>query len=493
MERVYAAIDLKSFFASVECVKRGLDPLNVNLVVADPTRTEKTICLAISPALKTYGLPGRARLFEVLSKVQLINAERASRVPYRRLSGSSCFADELQNNPDLALNFVIAPPHMKDYIKTSAKIYKIYLDYVAPEDIFAYSIDEVFLDLTSYLKLYQMSPEQLVTKLVSAVYQRTGITATAGIGSNLYLAKVALDILAKHAAPNAAGVRIAELNESSYRQKLWTHQPLTDFWRIGPGYNRQLRKHCIYTMGDIARCSLDNPSLLYKLFGVNAELLIDHAWGFENATIASIKSYQPSSTSLSSGQVLQSPYDFTKARNIVREMSDSLTLNMSAKGYVTNQLVLHVSYDPSSLEQYPQYSGPLSQDRYGRKKPKSAHGTLRLPHATDSVAQTQAGFLKLYDQLVRPNLLVRKITLCVGELSPSNLSTSEPTIQQAQLFPTSSSQGPSAKTSLTDAKLQTAILDIQKRYGKNAILKGFSFEEGATAIARNHQIGGHKE
>lgn len=494
MKRVYAAIDLKSFFASVECARRNLDPFNTHLVVADPSRTEKTICLAISPALKAYGLPGRARLFEVLQKVQMINADRASRVPYGRLSGSSCFADELAQNPDLALNFVIAPPHMKDYVETSTTIYRTYLRFIAPEDIFVYSIDEVFLDLTSYLKMYQMTPDQLVTKLVSEVFRLTGITATAGIGTNLYLAKVALDILAKHAQPNAAGVRIAELDEISFRKQLWTHHPLTDFWRIGSGYDRKLREHCMFTMGDVARCSLENEDLLYKLFGINAELLIDHAWGYENATIASVKNYHPSATSLSSGQVLQYPYDFTKARIIIQEMSDTLTLNMLEKGFLTDQLVLHVSYDVSSLERYPNYRGPRSHDRYGREKPKSAHGTFRLPEPTASTRQTRNGFLQLYDQLVDPRLLVRKITLTVGELVPKDFVHLQPAYQQTQLFaeqPTTNEL--TQKANRNNDKLQSAILDIQRRYGKNAILKGLNFEDGATAIARNYQIGGHRE
>ena len=494
MERIYAAIDLKSFFASVECVRRGLDPLSTHLVVADPTRTEKTICLAISPALKAYGLPGRARLFEVLQKVQEINAERASHVPYHRLSGSSCFADELAQNPDLALNFVIAPPHMKDYVETSANIYRTYLRFVAPEDIFVYSIDEVFLDLTSYLKMYQMTPSQLVTKLVSEVFRLTGITATAGIGTNLYLAKVALDILAKHAQPNSAGVRIAELNELSFRKQLWTHHPLTDFWRIGPGYDRKLREHCMFTMGDVARCSLENMELLYKLFGVNAELLIDHAWGYESATIASVKHYRPSATSLSSGQVLQCPYSFDKARIIVQEMSDALTLSMLEKGFLTDQLILHISYDVSSLEQCPDYHGPRSHDRYGREKPKSAHGTFRLSEPTASTRQTRDGFLQLYDELVDPRLSIRKITLAVGELVPKDSTRPQPAYQQTQLFVEPSTLNELAqKANDNNDKLQSAILNIQKRYGKNAILKGLNFEDGATAINRNHQIGGHKE
>lgn len=494
MERVYAAIDLKSFFASVECVKRGLDPLNTHLVVADASRTEKTICLAISPSLKAYGLPGRARLFEVIQKVQMINSERASRVPYHYLSGNSCFADELQNNPDLALNFIVASPHMKNYVDISADIYRTYLRSVAPEDIFVYSIDEVFIDLTSYLKMYKMAPDQLVTKLVTDIYLQTGITATAGIGTNLYLAKVALDILAKHTKPNSAGVRIAQLNEMSYRTKLWAHYPLTDFWRIGPGYDRKLREHCMFTMGDIARCSLNNEELLYKLFGVNAELLIDHAWGVETATIASVKNYRPSATSLSSGQVLHCPYDFAKARIIVQEMSDALTLNMSEKGFTTDQLVLHVSYDTYSLEHYPKYNGPRSHDRYGREKPKSAHGTFRLPEATSSARQIQKGFLELYDELIDTHLLIRKITLTVGELSLKSFSRTQPAYQQTQLFAEPKTTKPlEQKIIQTDSKLQSAILDIQKRYGRNAILKGLNFEDGATAIARNHQIGGHKE
>lgn len=495
MGKVYAAIDLKAFYASVECVERSLDPLTTHLVVADQSRTEKTICLAISPALKAYGLPGRARLFEVIEKVRSINFSRQQKAPHHRLTNKSTDAQILVQHPELALDFIIATPRMQHYIETSAKIYRTYLEFVAPEDIYAYSIDEIFCDLTPYLKMYQMTATELVTKMVNTVYQNTGITATAGIGSNLYLAKIAMDILAKHTPPGPTGVRLAELNEQTYRQQLWTHTPITDFWRIGPGYAKRLKQHFMYTMGDVARCSLTNPELLYQTFGVNAELLIDHAWGIEPTTIADVKKYHPSAKSLSSGQVLQCPYNFTKARTIVKEMSDSLVLDMTAQNYLTNQLILHVSYDTENL-QNPQlrqaYAGPTKFNRHGKLVPKSAHGTHRLASHTNSSQLIRTGFLELFDRYVNPHFTVRRLNLCVGNLlSPNQIKL--PKFQQLDLFEYYRQIEQQAKISQTDQKTQAALLKIRRKYGKNAILRGSNFEQGATAISRNHQIGGHRE
>lgn len=495
MRKVYAAIDLKSFYASVECVDRNLDPLDTNLVVADESRTDKTICLAISPSLKAYGLPGRARLFEVNQKIRKINYQRQRHAPQQKFNGKSTSARELAIHPELALDYIIAPPRMAHYLNTSAKIYQTYLEFIAPEDIYAYSIDEIFCDLSSYLKLYQMSATELVTKIISTIHQKTHITATAGIGTNMYLAKVAMDILAKHTKPNANGVRIAELDEISYREKLWTHQPITDFWRVGPGYTKRLSQNFMYTMGDVARCSLTNIELLYQLFGVNAELLIDHAWGYEPTTIADVKQYRPSAKSLSSGQVLSSPYTFAKARTIVKEMSDSLVLDMANKNFVTNQLVLHIGYDVENL-QNPQlrqaYRGPVKYNRHHQLIPKSAHGTHRLAFSTASSQLIREGFLKLFDKYVNPTFTIRRLNLCVGNLQSSDTVSSPPHLQQLDLFNYYRQIEAEARTSQTDQKIQAALLEIRKRYGKNAILKGSNFEPGATTIMRNQQIGGHR-
>lgn len=496
MGKVYAAIDLKSFYASVECAERNLDPLDTNLVVADESRTDKTICLAISPSLKAYGLPGRARLFEVIQKVREINYQRQQRAPQQKLTGKSASAKELAKHPELALDYIIAPPRMGHYLATSAEIYRTYLEFIAPEDIYAYSIDEIFCDLSSYLKMYQMSAAKLVTKIISTVHQKTHITATAGIGTNMYLAKVAMDILAKHAKPNSAGVRMAELDEISYREKLWTHQPITDFWRVGPGYTKRLSQNFMYTMGDVARCSLTNIELLYKLFGVNAELLIDHAWGYEPTTIADVKQYHPSTKSLSSGQVLQSPYTFAKARTIVKEMSDSLVLDMTSKNFVTNQLVLHIGYDVENL-QNPKlrqaYHGPVKYNQHHQLVPKSAHGTQRLAFLTASNQLIREGFLELFDKYVNPIFTIRRLNLCVGNLQNANAtSSSSPRLQQLDLFNYYRQIEAQVRTSQTDQKIQAALLEIRKRYGKNAILKGSNFEQGATTIMRNQQIGGHR-
>ncbi len=459
MGKYYAAIDLKSFYASVECCERGLDPLTTNLVVADASRTDKTICLAISPSLKSkYHLPGRARLFEVKQRVKE--------------------------------DFIIARPRMSHYMNYSQKIYQIYLQHIAPEDIFAYSIDEVFCDLTSYLKMSGLSAEAYVAKILTHVYNDTGITATAGIGTNLFLAKVAMDIVAKHATPNAAGVRIASLDEISFRTQLWAHQPITDFWRIGPGYAKQLAKHQMYTLGDVARCSLINEDLLYQLFGVNAELLIDHAWGYEPTTIAAIKHYQPRTKSICSGQVLSTPYNFTKARLIVKEMADELAFNLIDKQLETNQLTLHVSYDRSSLNLAKNQltAKDLKLDRYGRQVPKSAHGSFALGDYTASSKILMDAFLRVYDQYVNPEFTIRRLNLSVNNLV-SVLDTSHSRYEQLSLF----LNHPKKRGKLLrENRLQKAILAIRKRYGKNSILRGLNFEEGATAMKRNHQIGGHQ-
>lgn len=416
MNKIYASIDLKSFYASVECKERGLDPINTNLVVADKARTEKTICLAISPSLKSYGLPGRARLFEVVQKVKDINFQRRMRAPNHKFSGKSYNNTELKKNSSLELDYVIAAPRMRYYMKYSTTIYNIYLKYIAPEDIYSYSIDEVFCDLTKYLKTYKLTAKELVTKMIQDVYKTTGITATAGIGTNLFLCKVAMDIEAKHIQPNEYGVRIAQLDEASFRKKLWNHKPITDFWRVGKGYARRLEKHNIYTMGDIARCSINNEELLYKLFGINAELLIDHSWGWENVTIESIKAYKPEIRSLSSGQVLHCPYNCEKAKLIVKEMVELLVLEMVEKQFITDQLVLDVIYDVENLTN-PNYSkiynGEITTDGYGRKAPKPAHGTFRLENKTSSTRLICDGFIKLYDSIVNKKLLIRKINICV--------------------------------------------------------------------------------
>ena len=415
MNKIYAAIDLKSFYASVECREKGLDPLTTNLVVADETRTEKTICLAVSPSLKSYGIPGRARLFEVVQKVKEINLQRKMKIPNHTFTGKSFNNIELQNNKTLELDYIAAPPRMAYYMKYSAAIYNIYLKYIAPEDIFSYSIDEVFCDITKYLKSYNMTAKELVTKMIMDVYKTTGIT---GIGTNLFLCKVAMDIGAKHITPDKYGVRIAILDEMSFRKKLWNHTPITDFWRIGRGYAKRLAKYNMYTMGDVAKCSIENEELLYKLFGVNAELLIDHSWGWECATIDSIKSYKPETKSLSSGQVLHCPYNFEKTRLILKEMVELLVLEMVEKQYITDMLVLDVIYDVENLKNknYSKfYNGEVKKDRYGRDIPKEAHGTFRLENKTSSTKSIMNGFLKLYDDIVNNKLLIRKVYICVRQ------------------------------------------------------------------------------
>lgn len=486
--KTYIAIDLKSFYASVECMARSLDPMTTNLVVADASRTEKTICLAVSPSLKAYGVPGRARLFEVVQKVSEVNTRRRWCAPNHTFSGKSCDDTKLKKDPALELDYIIASPRMAHYMAVSTQIYNIYLRYVAPEDIHVYSIDEVFIDATAYLQTYQLTAREFTMKLIREVLQATGITATAGIGSNLYLCKIAMDIEAKHIPADENGVRIAELDEISYRQKLWNHRPLTDFWRVGKGYVKKLESHGIFTMGDIAQLSLHNEDLLYDLFGIHAELLIDHAWGWEPCTIADIKAYKPQSSSVGSGQVLHRPYSFDKAKLIVREMTELLVLDLVDHHLVTDQMVLTIGYDVENVSAAT-YHGEITIDRYGRKIPKHAQGSSNLTQHTSSTKEIVDAVLTLYDRIVDKNLMIRRINLVANHV----LEESQIPVQSEQLD-LFSDQGyeKSHRTLEREKKKQQAMLAIQKKYGKNAILKGFNLEEGATAMDRNRQIGGHK-
>ena len=495
-DKAYIAIDLKSFYASVECVDRGLDPLNANLVVADPTRTEKTICLAVSPSLKSYGIPGRARLFEVVQKVHEINAQRRHKAPKHSFTHESHFHSELIKDPSAELAFITAPPRMAHYMDVSTQIYNVYLKYIAPEDIHVYSIDEVFIDATNYLKTYNMTAHELAMKMIFDVLNTTGITATAGIGTNLYLCKIAMDIYAKHCEPDKNGVRIAELNEMSYRRILWNHRPLTDFWRIGKGISKKLEAHGIYTMGDVARCSLGsendyyNEDLLYKLFGVNAELLIDHAWGWEPTEISDIKSYRPESSSLSSGQVLQEPYEFSKARLVLKEMADLLSLELVAKRIVTDQIVLTVGYDIESITS--SYSGAVETDRYGRKIPKTAHSSENIGRYTASTKLICEAAMKLFDRIADKNLLIRRMYIVANHIISENEAEKEREYVQLDLFTDTKKLEAEENELKKEKDMQQAILKIKNKYGKNSIIKGMNLKEGATALERNRQIGGHK-
>ena len=503
MEKQYIAIDLKSFFASVECVERQLDPLRTNLVVADATRTEKTICLAVSPSLKQYGIPGRARLFEVVQRVKEVNKMRQQRAGHP-LTEESCFDEELKSDPDKKVSYLVAPPRMSYYMKYSTKIYNIYLRYVAPEDIHVYSIDEVFMDVTHYLKSYGLTARELAMKMIRDVLQSTGITATAGIGTNLYLCKIAMDIVAKHIEPDENGVRIAQLDEMSYRRLLWDHQPLTDFWRVGKGYEKKLKENGLFTMGDIARCSLGGPEdfynedLLYQLFGINAELLIDHAWGWEPCTIADIKSYKPSSSSVGSGQVLPCAYSFEKARLVIREMADLLALDLVDKRLVTDQLTLTVGYDIENLTdpgRKKDYHGEVKTDRYGRKIPKHAHGTANLGLYTTSTQKIIAAVMELFDRIIDPTLFVRRVTLTANHVIAESKVQKEQEFEQLDLFSMlqEKEQNEKEKEQLEkERKMQEAIIELKHKFGKNAILKGMNLQEGGTTIERNGQIGGHK-
>lgn len=492
-ERTYIAIDLKSFYASVECRERGLDPLDTNLVVADESRTDKTICLAVSPSMKAYGLPGRCRLFEVREKVNDVNAARRRTAPGHRLCGSSSSSFELMKNPSLALSPIIAKPRMSHYIQCSSAIYSIYLRYIAPEDMHVYSIDEVFIDASEYLRLYHLSAEDFAMKLILDVLNSTGITATAGIGSNMYLAKIAMDIMAKHIQADKNGVRIARLDEMSYSQKLWTHRPLTDFWRVGPGYAKKLEDHRLYTMGDIARCSERNEELLYRLFGVNAELLIDHAWGWEPCTMKDIKEYRPQSNSLGSGQVLQSPYPAEKARLVSREMADSLSLDLVEKNLVATSITLTVGYDAENINEF--YSGLTKTDHYGRTVPKGTHGSFTFDIPTSSTMEITAAVMEIFDRIVDSSLLVRRIYVTADKVIDADFAE-RPRAFQPDLFdnPDEQKKEREMKEAMTEKerKLQNATISIKRRFGKNALLRGMSFEEGATARERNQQIGGHK-
>lgn len=504
-DKTYIAIDLKSFYASVECVERGLDPMTTNLVVADESRTEKTICLAVSPSLKAYGISGRARLFEVVQRVKAVNAERQKKAPDHSFTGSSYHDMELKSSPELALDYIVAPPRMAHYVEWSTRIYEVYLKYAAPEDIHVYSIDEVFIDATNYLKTQGLTGRQFAMQIILDILQTTGITATAGIGTNLYLAKVAMDIGAKHIPADKNGVRIAELDEMSYRRTLWSHRPLTDFWRVGRGYAKKLEAQGIFTMGDIARCSIGkatdyyNEDLLYQMFGVNAELLIDHAWGWEPCTIAEIKAYKPSTNSIGSGQVLHCPYTADKAKLVVREMTDLLVLDLVDKGLVTDQLVLTVGYDRENLTdpaRKSSYKGKVVTDHYGRKVPKHAHGTVNLGKYTSSTSVILQAVSDLYDQIVPPNLLVRRLNISANHVIDEMTAPKQEPVEQLDLFTDYEEQerkrAEEAAAREREKRMQKAMLTIKKKYGKNAILKGMNLEEGATAKERNNQIGGHK-
>ena len=494
-QKIYVSIDLKSFYASVECRERGLDPLTTNLVVADSSRTEKTICLAVSPALKKYGIPGRARLFEVVQKVKEINADRKRRAPGHIFTGKSINELELNKNLSLQLDYIVAPPRMAHYMQYSTQIYNVYLKYFAPEDIYVYSIDEVFCDVTHYLKTYNMTARKLVTKVIQDVYETTGITATAGIGTNMYLCKIAMDIVAKHVKPDKNGVRIAGLDEMSYRKLLWNHRPITDFWRVGKGYANKLEQHRIYTMGDVAKTSIYNEELLYKLFGVNAELLIDHSWGWECVTIDSIKAYKPTTNSICSGQVLHCPYNYENTRLIVKEMTELLSLDLVKKNLVTNQIVLEIGYDIDNLtdpEIKGKYNGEVTTDRYGRKVPKHAHGTINIDHKTSSTKIIMEATLNLYERIINKDLLVRRLNITANNVT-NIADEKEKSYEQIDLFTNYEEVNKNRKKEADELRIQKAMIDIKQKYGKNAIVKGMNLQKEGTTIERNGQIGGHRE
>ena len=504
-EKTYLCIDLKSFYASVECVERGLDPMSTNLVVADASRTQKTICLAVSPALKAYGIPGRPRLFEVDREVKRVNAQRKSRAPGRALTGSSYFTKDLLLHPEYAVDYIVAPPRMAFYLEYSTRIYQVYLKYIAPEDIHVYSIDEVFIDLTHYLPARNMNAHDFARMMIQDVMKSTGITATAGIGTNMYLAKIAMDIVAKHISPDDDGVRVAYLDEYEYRRLLWNHRPLTDFWRVGKGYAKKLEDNGLFTMGDVARCSIGretdyyNEELLYRLFGVGAELLIDHAWGWEPCTIGDVKHYSPASNSIGSGQVLQNPYTAEQTRLVVREMTDLLTLDLVDQRLVTDQMVLTVGYDIENLtdpKRAGSYHGEVSTDAYGRHIPKHAHGTQNLEQYTSSTKQITDAVMALFDRIINPDLLVRRVNLVANHVIPEDQIPAEAEELQMDLF-TDYAEQEEQEQAAEDAlekerRMQETMLAIKKKFGKNAILKGMNLQDGATAKQRNSRIGGHK-
>lgn len=499
-QRTYVATDLKSFYASVECQERGLDPLDTNLVVADESRTDKTICLAVSPSLKSYGIPGRPRLFEVVQQIKEANMGRRYNAPGHRLIGQSCFLSELNASPELAIDYIIAPPRMAYYMQYSKRIYDIYLKYIAPEDIIVYSIDEVFMDVTEYLKTYQLSARELAMKIILDVLNTTGITATAGIGTNLFLCKVAMDIEAKHIPADKNGVRIAELDEMGFRRKLWSHQPLTDFWRVGRGYAKKLEAYGMFTMGDVARCSVNNEDLLYKMFGKNAELLIDHAWGWEPCSISAVKAYRPENNSLGSGQVLHQPYTAEKARLVLREMADLLSLDLVSKRLVTDQLVITIGYDRENLataDQKKQYHGEITKDHYGREIPRHSHGTQNLDRYTSSTKLIVNAATELFERITDKKLLVRRLNIVACHvIAEKDAPKREAGFEQLNLFTDYAAEQEKREREdaalVRERKRQEAVLAIKKKFGKNAILKGMNLEEGATAKDRNSQIGGHK-
>ncbi len=504
-QKTYLCIDLKSFYASVECIERGLDPLTTNLVVADASRTEKTICLAVSPALKKLGIPGRARLFETVQQVKRANTERLRNAPGWKFTGSSSNTAELATHPELEIGYITAPPRMAYYMEYSTRVYQVYLKYIAPSDIHIYSIDEVFIDLTHYLTSSGMNAHDFARMMIQDVLKTTGITATAGIGTNLYLAKIAMDIVAKHIPADQDGVRIAELDEMSYRRQLWDHEPITDFWRVGAGYKKKLAEHGMFTMGDIARCSVGqlnrpyNEEILYQLFGVNAELLIDHAWGWEPCTIAEIKQYKPTSNSLGSGQVLHCAYPAEKARLVAREMADQLVLDLVKKGLATDQVVLTVGYDIENLtdpSRKQRYHGPVTTDHYGRAVPKKAHGTENIGTYSSSTMQITDAVMKLFDRIVDKNLLVRRLNLVANHVILESSIPKSPQVEQLDLFTDYTALEEQRKEEeaklAREKKRQIAVLAIKNKFGKNAILKGMDLVDGATAQDRNGQIGGHK-
>ena len=494
-DKIYIAIDLKSFYASVECQERGLNPLTTNLVVADNSRTEKTICLAISPSLKQYGIPGRARLFEVIQKVNEVNSQRKILAPNHKFTCASYDDIALKKNKDLELSYIIAPPRMKFYMEYSTKIVNIYLKWFSMEDIYVYSIDEVFIDVTHYLQTYKMTPRELVTKVIKNVYDETGITATAGIGTNLYLCKIAMDIVAKHTEPDKYGVRIAGLDEKTYRKYLWGHKPLTDFWRVGKGISKKLEQNGMLTMGDVARMSIKNEELLYKLFGINAELLIDHAWGYEPCTIESIKSYKPVMNSISSGQVLHCPYNYEDTKLIVKEMTELLSLDLVKKGLVTSKLVLTIGYDINNLtnpEISQNYNGDITIDRYGRKVPKHAHGTINRDHKTASTKIITNAVMELYERIMNKELLTRRINITATDVVNEEDYKNIKEYEQMDMFVDYNELEKQRLKEKSEKSLQKAVINIKSKYGKNAILKGMNFIEGGTTIERNGQIGGHK-
>ena len=486
MNRIYACIDLKSFYASVECVKRNLNPLDTNLVVADSTRTEKTICLAVSPSLKQYGLPGRARLYEVMQKIKEINKIRLKDNNYHKSASKSYLDSELKSNKNLELDLIIASPNMKLYIDYSTKIYDIYLKYLSKEDIYVYSIDEVFCDITDYLDTYKLSKEELVTKIIKDIYDTTGITATAGIGTNMYLCKIAMDIVAKHTKANSYGVRIASLDEMSYRKLLWSHVPLTDFWRVGKGYATKLNEHNIYTMGDIALCSINNEELLYDLFGVNAELLIDHAWGYESCTMKDIKSYKPLNNSISSGQVLHCPYNYNDTKIIIKEMTDSLVLDLVKKNLITDSIALVLDYDINNKE----YNGTLTLDHYGRKVPKPSNGKINLEYKTSSQEIIIPKIIELYNKIVNKSLLIKRVTIVFNNLEQESKISNKKIYKQINLFNINKVNEISRLQE--ENKLNKTVIELKEKYGKNAVLKGINLLECSTMVERNNQIGGHK-